>query len=111
MKNQQNSHTNNGSAMTRRANGALTRRELMGASLLGAGLAGTAATPLKAASTHGCQPAKPIIDGHVHLWKLPRNAPPMSDFATFPTGCCGSVPWMEVDHLGPDFNARVGRPG
>src|SRR5260370_35573693 len=34
----------------------------------------------------------------------------MSDFATFPTGCCGSVPWMEVDRLIPDYNARVGGP-
>jgi L-fuconolactonase len=34
----------------------------------------------------------------------------MSDFATFPTGCCGSVPWMEVDRLVPDYNARVGGP-
>src|SRR6185369_469018 len=94
----------------RSTNGAVTRRQLMGASLLGAGLAGGAATPLRAASTHGCQPAKPIVDSHVHLWKLPRNAPPMNDFATFPTGCCGSVPWMEVDRLIPDYNARVGGP-
>ena len=90
--------------------GALTRRQLMGASLLGAGLAGSTTTPLQAASSHGCQPAKPIVDAHVHLWKLPRNAPPMSDFGTFPTGCCGSVPWMEVDRLIPDYNARVGGP-
>jgi L-fuconolactonase len=110
MENWQRSNEGNGSAAKRRANGALTRRELMGASLLGAGFAGTAATPLEAASTHGCQPAKPIVDAHVHLWKLPRNAPPMSDFATFPTGCCGSVPWMEVDRLVPDYNARVGGP-
>src|SRR6266481_1354175 len=89
---------------------ALTRRQLMGASLLGAGLAGTAAKPLQAASNHGCQPAKPIVDAHVHLWKLPRSGPPMSDSATFPTGCCGSVPWMEVDRLVPDYNARVGGP-
>src|SRR5207245_1261916 len=82
--------------------------ELIGASLLGAGLAGAAATPLKAASAHGCQPAKPIIDSHVHLWKLPRNAPPMSDFATFPTGCCGSVTWMEVDRQLPGYTDRVG---
>ena len=42
--------------------GALTRRQLMGASLLGAGLGGSAITPLEAASNHGCQPAKPIAD-------------------------------------------------
>ena len=34
----------------------------------------------------------------------------MSDSATFPTGCCGSVPWMEVDRLTPDYDARVGGP-
>src|SRR4029077_15444002 len=51
-----------------------------------------------------------VIDGHVHLWKLPRNAPPMSDDATFPTGCCGSVPWMEMDRLPADYDARVGGP-
>ena len=25
----------------------------------------------------------PVIDGHIHLWKLPRNQPPMSDNATY----------------------------
>src|SRR5258708_19961561 len=82
----------------------------MGASLLGVGLAGAASMPLRADDDEGCQQGRPIIDGHVPLWKLPRNAPPMSDFATFPTGCCGSVPWMEVDRLIPDYNARVGGP-
>src|SRR5260370_37029909 len=66
--------------------------------------------PWRAEDDGGCQPGRPIIDGHVHLWKLPRNAPPMSDFATFPTGCCGSGPWMEVDRLILDYNARVGGP-
>jgi len=81
----------------------------MGASVLGAGLLGAAATPL-AADAGGLHEGKSIIDAHVHLWKLPRNAPPMSDNATFPTGCCGSVPWMEVDRLMPDYDARVGGP-
>jgi predicted TIM-barrel fold metal-dependent hydrolase len=49
-----------------------------------------------------------IIDSHIHLWKLPRNAPPMSDNAAYPTGCCGVVPWLEVDRLLPDYNARAG---
>jgi L-fuconolactonase len=93
---------------------ALSRRELMGASLLGAGLAATASKPLSAQNGNACQfdgkPGRRIIDSHVHLWKLPRNAPPMNDFATFPTGCCGSVPWMEMDRLVPDYNARVGGP-
>jgi L-fuconolactonase len=88
-------------------NSALTRRELIGASVLGTGLVGAAAAS---------QPRAPrrhqgrIIDSHVHLWKLPRNAAPMNDSATFPTGCCGSVPWMEVDRLLADYDARVGGP-
>jgi L-fuconolactonase len=49
-----------------------------------------------------------VIDGHIHLWKLPRNQPPMSDSATYPSGCCGNVPWLEVDRLMSDYNARVG---
>ena len=28
----------------------------------------------------------------------------------FPTGCCGSVPWMEVDRLPADYDARVAGP-
>src|SRR5262249_51827802 len=94
--------------------GALSRRELIGTSLLAAGLAATASEPLSAQNGNACQqdgqPGRRIIDSHIHLWKLPRNAPPMNDFATFPTGCCGSVPWMEVDRLVPDYNARVGGP-
>ena len=90
----------------RRITGALSRRELIGASLLGAGLTATAPRPMSAQNGNACQqdgqPGRRIIDSHVHLWKLPRNAPPMSDFATFPTGCCGSVPWMEMDRLVPD---------
>jgi L-fuconolactonase len=56
----------------------------------------------------GAPKARRIIDGHVHLWKLPRAGPPMSDGATFPTGCCGSVPWMEVDRMTADYSARAG---
>src|SRR6266446_9916230 len=33
-----------------------------------------------------------------------------SGLATFTTGCCGSVAWMEVDRLIPDYDARVGGP-
>src|SRR4030095_8578632 len=90
--------------------GTLSLRDLMKVSLAGAGLSATSAQPLSAQNGNGCQldgtPGRRVIDSHVHLWKLPRNAPPMSDFATFPTGCCGSVPWMEVDRLVPDYNAR-----
>jgi L-fuconolactonase len=87
--------------MTNRQNArdaSLTRREWMGAALLGAGLSGTAAMPLRAQG----EPRRPIVDSHVHLWKLPRNAPPMSDFASFPAA---SVPWLAVDRLVPDYNA------
>src|SRR5262249_17014754 len=42
------------------------------------------------------------------LWQLPRSGPPMNDSATFPTGCCGSVPWMEVNRMPSDYDARVG---
>jgi L-fuconolactonase len=34
----------------------------------------------------------------------------MSDFATFPTGCCGSAPWMEMDRLTADYAATAGGP-
>jgi L-fuconolactonase len=110
MTNRQNAYVNDGSA-TRRLNESLTRREWMGAALLGAGLSGTAAMPLRAqdAQTSGGvpkgEPRRPIIDGHVHLWKLPRNAPPMSDFASFPAD---TVPWLAVNRLVPDYNARAG---
>src|SRR3989442_15919256 len=116
MKNRERSHISNGSSATRGADCALTRRELMGASLVGTGLLGSSATALMADSAQSKTTAaarrrgRRIIDSHVHLWKLPRNAPPMSDNATFPTGCCGSVPWMEVDRLTPDYDARVGGP-
>src|SRR5712691_5894179 len=114
MKNRQTSQVRNGSATARGADGALTRRQLMGASVLGAGVLGAGATSLKAAETKGAALARRqgrrVIDSHVHLWQLPRNAPPMSDNATFPTGCCGSVPWMEVDRMPTDYDARVGGP-
>src|SRR5713226_4145667 len=117
MKNAQRSHASEGSATTHGVDGALTRRELMGGSVLGAALLGADAPPLMAQTTQAAARSLAarrergrIIDTHVHLWKLPRNAPPMSDFATFPTGCCGSVPWMEVDRLVPDYDARGGGP-
>src|SRR5580700_9101069 len=90
--------------MTNRQNArdaSLTRREWMGAALLGAGLSGTAAMPLRAQGER----RRPIVDSHVHLWKLPRNAPPMNDFASFPAA---SVPWLAVNRLVPDYNARAG---
>jgi L-fuconolactonase len=108
------SHSNNGSAATHGAT-ALSRRELIGSAALATGLSGVGAATLRAGNdpsddSDEKDTGKRVIDSHVHLWKLPRNAPPMSDNATFPTGCCGSVPWMEVDRLVPDYNARVGGP-
>jgi L-fuconolactonase len=111
MTKRQKVHVQDGSATTRRLDESLTRREWMGATLLGAGLTGTAALPLSAqnaqtaAGAPKAQPKRPIVDSHVHLWKLPRSAPPMSDFATYPPG---SVPWLGVDRLVPDYNARAG---
>jgi L-fuconolactonase len=118
MKNRQSSHVSNGSAATRGADGALTRRELMGGSVLGAAAIGAGTLPLMAQSAESSAArqakrkaaAQRIIDGHVHLWQLPRSGPPMSDGATFPTGCCGSVPWMEVNRMPRDYDARVGGP-
>jgi L-fuconolactonase len=115
MKNRQSSHINNGSATTRGTDGALTRRKLIGGSVLGAAL-GAGTLPLTAQSAQSSaarqarRQARRIIDSHVHLWQLPRSGPPMSDNATFPTGCCGSVPWMEVNRMPRDYDARVGGP-
>lgn len=114
MTNRRNSHPSNDSATGR----GMTRRDVMGASVLATGLlasatpliAQTAQTTQSRAAASGRRQGRRIIDSHVHLWKLPRNEPPMSDSATFPTGCCGSVPWMEVDRLVPDYDARVGGP-
>ena len=116
MKNEKISDVTNATAPRRAGStNAVTRRELIGGSL-GAGLLGAGATSLaaqsvrSAASPRARRQGRRIIDAHVHLWKLPRNAPPMSDDATFPTGCCGSVPWMEVDRMPADYDARVGGP-
>jgi predicted TIM-barrel fold metal-dependent hydrolase len=73
-----------------------TRRDWLAASLLMGALPSSATDQRR------------IIDSHIHLWKLPRNAPPMSDNAAYPTGCCGAVPWLEVDRLLPDYNAHTG---
>src|SRR5216684_2138026 len=111
MKNTQRLHADEGSAMSHGADGTFTRRELMGGCVLGAASLGAGASPLRAEDdSESDGKERRIIDSHVHLWKLPRNAPPMSDNATFPTGCCGSVPWMEVDRMPPDYDARVGGP-
>ncbi len=114
MKDRQTSdvEVSNSSATTRGAGGALTRRKLMGASVLGAGLLGASASPLGArpkdpAQTHG---VGRVIDAHIHLWKLPRSAPPMSDFSTYPEQLPLPVPYMNRDRLMADYDARVGGP-
>jgi predicted TIM-barrel fold metal-dependent hydrolase len=122
MKNRKDSHVSNGSARKRRASGALTRREWMGAfgaSALGAGLLETASRPL-AGQTALC-PGGPIVDTHIHIWKLPRSLPPVSDFGTYPGTptdgfCCtinasnptGAVPWLQRDALMPDYQGNWG---
>jgi predicted TIM-barrel fold metal-dependent hydrolase len=123
MKDHQYSQVSNGSASKRRANGALTRRELMGAlgaSAVGAGLLGTSSRPLEA-QTALCPAGGPIIDTHIHIWKLPRSSPPVSDFGTYPGTpadgfCCtvnasnpsGAVPWLQQDALMPNYQANWG---
>jgi predicted TIM-barrel fold metal-dependent hydrolase len=100
----------------------LTRRDAirtLGASALGAGLLRTAGTPLTAQSLRGS--AGPIIDTHIHMWKLPRSLPPMSDYGTYPGDptdgfCCsisasnptGAVPWLQQDALIPNYLANWG---
>src|SRR6267154_5350880 len=91
-------------------NNNITRRNWMGtlgASAVGAGLVGSVSQPLSADPQ--CSTGGTIIDAHIHLWKLPRSAPPMSDFGTYPGTptdgfCCtinannpsGAVPWLQV---------------
>lgn len=100
----------------------LTRREWMGglgAAALGAGLLGSS-QPLTAQSA-GRRAGGPIIDTHIHIWKLPRSSPPVSDFGTYPGTptdgfCCtinasnpsGAVPWLQQDALIPDYHANWG---
>ena len=126
MKNRQDLHVSNGSATKRRASGAMTRRELMGAlgaSAMGAGLLGTTSRPLEA-QTALCPAGGPIVDTHIHIWKLPRSSPPVSDFGTYPGTpadgfCCtvnasnpsGAVPWLQQDALMPNYQANWAAEG
>ncbi len=106
-----------------RVGGALTRRGLMralGASAFGAGLWKASSRLLEAQSLQA--PAgPPIIDAHIHMWKLPRSLPPMSDGATYPGDptdgfCCtvnasnpsGVVPWLQQDALIANYLANWG---
>jgi L-fuconolactonase len=123
MRNRRASQVSNGSATTRGASGATTRRELiagLGASALGAGLLGTGSRPLQA-QTALCPAGGPIVDTHIHIWKLPRSSPPMSDFGTYPGTpadgfCCtvnvsnpsGAVAWLQQDALITDYQANWG---
>jgi L-fuconolactonase len=99
-----------------------TRRELMGgigAAALGSALIGTS-RPLQAQRAVRTASA-PIIDTHIHIWKLPRSSPPVSDFGTYPGTvadgfCCtvnasnpsGVVPWLQQDALIPNYQANWG---
>ncbi len=47
----------------------------------------------------------PIVDTHIHLWKLPRTGPPMNDAGVFPPADIG---WMHVDCLVEDYMATAG---
>ena len=104
----------------------MTRRGLLGAvgtTAAGVALLGNGSRPL------GAQPDDPppcpvggtIIDAHIHLWKLPRSLPPMSDFGTYPGDptdgfCCsitksnpsGIIPWLQQDALVPNYLANLG---
>ena len=97
----------------------LTRRNFMnalGASAVGAGLLSNS-EPLHAQMN----PKAPIIDTHIHMWKLPRSLPPMGDFGTYPGDptdgfCCsitasnpsGAVPWLQQDALMANYLANWG---
>src|ERR1700688_2835083 len=101
----------------------ITRRNWMGAlsaSALGAGLLSNASGPLSAEEP-SCSEEGTIIDTHIHMWKLPRSLPPMSDFGTYPGDptdgfCCsitpanpsGVIPWLQRDALIPDYLANWG---
>ena len=101
----------------------MTRRNLMGAlgaSAVGAGLLGDASRPLSAEEA-SCSVGGTIIDTHIHMWKLPRSSPPMSDFGTYPGDsadgfCCsitasnpsGVIPWLQQDALIPNYLMNLG---
>src|SRR5579864_8370326 len=100
----------------------ITRRNWMGAlgaSAVGAGLLGNSSRPLSAEPQ--CSGDGTIIDAHIHLWKLPRSLPPMSDFGTYPGDptdgfCCsitptnpsGVIPWLQQDALVPNYLMNLG---
>jgi predicted TIM-barrel fold metal-dependent hydrolase len=100
----------------------ITRRMVMGAlgaSGLGAGIAGS--TTERANAQRSCLASGPIIDTHIHMWKLPRSLAPMSDFGTYPGDptdgfCCsitpsnpsGVIPWLQQDALIPNYLANWG---
>ena len=101
----------------------ITRRNwlgALGASAAGAGLLGEASRPLSA-DEPSCSADRTIIDAHIHLWKLPRSSPPMSDFGTYPGDptdgfCCsitptnpsGVIPWLQQDALVPNYLMNLG---
>ncbi len=90
-------------------NNNITRRNWMGtlgASAVGAGLVGSVSQPLSADPQ--CSTGGTIIDAHIHLWKLPRSAPPMSDFGTYPEHLGQVIPWLQQDALVPNYLMNLG---
>jgi predicted TIM-barrel fold metal-dependent hydrolase len=101
-------------------NNKLTRRNFMGA--LGASTLATGLLSSRSAlQAQNRLSGGPIIDTHIHMWKLPRSLPPMSDFGTYPGTttdgfCCtvnsanpsGAVPWLQQDALIPNYLANWG---
>jgi predicted TIM-barrel fold metal-dependent hydrolase len=100
----------------------ITRRHAigaLGATAMGAGLVNSTAGPLRAQLA--CTTGGTIIDTHIHMWKLPRSLPPMSDYGTYPGDptdgfCCsitpsnpsGVIPWLQQDALIPNYLANLG---
>jgi predicted TIM-barrel fold metal-dependent hydrolase len=85
-----------------------------------AGLSGVTSSQLNAQAA-ARSAGRPIIDTHIHMWKLPRSLAPMSDFGTYPGDatdgfCCtinasnptGVVPWLQQDALIPNYLANWG---
>jgi L-fuconolactonase len=46
------------------------------------------------------------VDTHIHLWALPRDAPPMEDGGTFPSH--SSPAWLAKNALMADYDATAG---
>ena len=100
----------------------LSRRNFIG----GVGASAAATTVLgnngrRLDAEPSCLVDKTIIDTHIHMWKLPRSLPPMSDYGTYPGDptdgfCCsvtpanpsGIIPWLQQDALMDNYLANWG---